>query len=157
MHLLCSVTKPMSSFCLLHLFLSPCFLLSISFFICTHLLLSSFRISTNMCPTKISFNNWDQTNSWKTACFCPQLLFLPISLSPKLTLSFTPTILLSLSLSLPLHSVSQKTVLKSFLEAFKAWSENTWLLCCQPTLCQKDERLCMTTRGGRRGSSWGQS
>ena len=55
----------------------------------------------------------------------------------------------SLSLSLSVHNVSQKLFWKSFFEPFKAWSLNTWLLCCQPTLCQKRESACAWQQGGR--------
>ena len=74
-------------------------------------------------------------------------------LSPSHLHSLSPSLSSSSSLSLPLspsvHNVSQKLSWKSFFEPFKAWSLNTWLLCCQPTLCQKRESACAWQQGGR--------
>lgn len=108
---------------------------------------------------RISPNIVQQTSEIKST-HGGQLVFVCNSFcSPSLSLTVTlfhPTLSLSPSLP-PFTWCFSDTVLKSvffFFDSFKAWSLNTQLLCCQPTLCQR-ESACAWQQGEDEGARAG--
>lgn len=124
----------------------------------THLLSFVSQNLPTYFPGNVSFNNWNHITTKTTVCLCSKLLLLPISLPRNLQPLAPPALPLFpfSSLSFPLHGVTQKQFWKVF------WTHQSvelkhMALVLPAYFVPKRERLCMTTRGGWRGSRWGQS
>lgn len=99
---------------------------------------------------------------WRTACFCLQLFPLPITLillpSPPPPISLPLSLSLSLSLYMMfLRNNSESFFLFSFFGVLQSVELKHTAVVLPAYFVPKGECLCMTTRGGRRGSSRGQT
>lgn len=109
----------------------------------------SSEASTRYFPKEVSSNRWNQSSTWRTACFCLQLFPVPI------TLILLPSPPPPISLSLPLHVVPQKQLWKVFFffSFFFFWSPSkrgakTHGCCAASLLCAKG-RVSVHDKKGR--------